>query len=117
MDGPRFDQWTRRRFSLAAGGSAASILATLGLEGTGASKKKRKRRRKRCKRLGDTCQQGGKRKCCGELRCDHHGVNSITQTFCCKTQGKSCSGELDCCAGLVCCGVTEPTCEPILSCV
>jgi hypothetical protein len=117
MDGPRFDLWTRRRFGLAAGVIAASPIAVPGLTGTEASKrkKKRKRRRKRCKRLGDICQQSGKRKCCGDLRCDNHGTNSIGQTFCCKIAGKQCSDELDCCAGLFCCvGVTtELACRAV----
>ena len=115
MDEPRFDTWTRRRFGLATGGFAAA-LALIGLADSEAGKNRRRRRRKkRCKKFGDPCQQGGKRKCCGDLRCDFH--NNGAQTVCCKTAGKTCSGELDCCTGFVCCGVTEPTCEPILSCL
>ncbi len=104
MDGPGFDLWTRRRFGQAAGGIAATALALLGLTETEANKKKRRRRRKkRCKKFGDPCVQGGKRKCCGDLRCDFH--NNGVQTVCCRTEGKPCADELDCCAGLVCCGV------------
>ncbi|MGH2614267.1 MAG: tail fiber domain-containing protein [Thermomicrobiales bacterium] len=115
MDGPGFDRWTRRRFGL-AGGFAASTLALLGRLETEASKRKRKRRKnkKRCKRLGDTCRQGGKRKCCGDLRCDFHSGNSLSQTVCCKKAGKSCSDIFECCVGLTC-GLADNTCIPITS--
>ena len=104
MRDPGFDRWTRRRFGLATGGFAAA-LALVGLTDSEAGKNRRRRRRrkKRCKKFGDPCQQDGKRRCCGDLRCDFH--NNGVQTVCCRTVLKPCEDELDCCAGLVCCGV------------
>ena len=99
MDGPRFDAWTRRRFGLATGLGLAVLIGAAAPFGIDA-----KRKKKRCKRLGDTCTSGGKRKCCHDLRCDHVGLDSIIQTFCCHTEGKSCSKETDCCTGLGCSG-------------
>jgi hypothetical protein len=110
MDGPGFDQWTRRRFGQAAGGVAASAFATFGLVETEA-KKKRNRRRKRCKRHLEPCQQGGKRKCCGDLLCDFPGGVMGTQTICCKTRGKPCAESTDCCIGLCCGGLAEQVCS------
>jgi hypothetical protein len=116
MDGSGFDRWTRRRFGLATGGFAAAIALFGPVDAeAGKNRRRRRRRKKRCKNFGDPCQQGGKRKCCGDLRCDFH--NNGNQTVCCKTTGKPCSDELDCCVGLTCCGLTEPTCEPIPACV
>jgi hypothetical protein len=104
MDGPGFDLWTRRRFGQAAGGVAASVLALPGFTDSEASKKKRKRRRKRCKKLHDPCRVGGKRKCCGALRCRTSSLNAGIHTFCCKTEGKPCENESDCCDPFLCCG-------------
>lgn len=96
MDGPKFDSWTRRRFGLAAGGALAALT---GLAGVGAKKK-----RKRCRKLGRKCKPGGKRKCCGQLKCDATGFASQLPKVCCKTKGKPCADERDCCEGLGCCG-------------
>jgi hypothetical protein len=101
MDGLQFDAWTRRRVGLAAGGALAGLA---GLAKTGA---KKKGKRKRCRKLGAICTPGAKRKCCGKLRCDHHGTNSINQTFCCKTEGKLCQNGLDCCTPLGCVGTPK----------
>jgi hypothetical protein len=43
MDGSQFDVWTRRNFSLAAGGLSAVLLAVAGVE----AKKKRKKKKRR----------------------------------------------------------------------
>lgn len=110
MDTTRFDALTRRRFGLAAGGSSAMLLGLLSGRSVDAGKNRRKRK-KRCKNLGDTCQQGGKRKCCGELRCDHHGVNSLNQTFCCKKLGRPCTDPNDCCSPATC---NAGTCQQIM---
>jgi hypothetical protein len=101
MDGSEFDAWTRRRFGLAAGGALA-VLA--GLDTTTGAKKKRK---KRCKRLGAGCKPGGKRKCCGQLRCRTTAANLGVHTFCCKTEGTSCNPDdpFQCCDGLCCAGI------------
>ena len=88
MDGPEFDAWTRRRFGLATGGALAA-LAGFGETGA-ASKKSKKRKKKRCRKHLQTCKPGGKRKCCGKLRCDFHSGNSLEQEVCCKTSGQSC---------------------------
>jgi hypothetical protein len=110
MDGLEFDAWTRRRFGLAVGGAVAALA---GLDATTAKKK----RKKRCKRLGEGCKPGGKRKCCGQLRCDRPGSDSVDRPLCCKTAGKSCSDSLDCCLGLLCCGVSARTCQPPIGCL
>lgn len=111
MDGPGFDLWTRRRFGLAASGFAASTRAALGLAGSEASKKKRRRRRKRCKRHLDACQERGKRKCCGDLRCDVPSGAMTPQTVCCRTLGKPCSTRSDCCTPLCCEGEADSVCQ------
>jgi hypothetical protein len=106
MDGPGFDHWTRRHFGLAAGGFAASALALLGVmdgEAGRNARKRKRRRKKRCKKLHARCQVGGKRKCCGELRCRTSSLNAGIHTFCCKTEGKPCENEFDCCDPLLCC--------------
>jgi hypothetical protein len=105
MDASRFDAWTRRNFGLAAGGALAALL------GLSAADAKKKGKKKRCRKLGATCNPGGKRKCCGKLRCDHHGINSVDQTFCCKTVGKSCKDGLDCCTPLECTGTPKQCME------
>ena len=70
------------------------------------SEAKKKKRKKRCRKLNAACTPGGKRKCCGELRCDRLVVNSPAQMFCCKTEGKTCSNDdekpPECCDGLEC---------------
>ena len=109
MDGPGFDRWTRRRFGLAAGGLGVSGFAAFGLAKAVAGKKKRK---KRCKRHLESCQQGGKRKCCGDLRCGIPSGTMAAQTVCCKTLGKPCSERSECCADLCCGGpVGELICD------
>jgi hypothetical protein len=101
MDGSQFDAWTRRRFGLAAGGLTAALLGIGLIEDASAKKKRRRKKKKRCKKLGDTCKQGGKRKCCKGTRCDLVGNDSILQTFCCHDEGP-CSETADCCQGHVC---------------
>ena len=64
MDGTRFDAWTRRRFGAVAGGLAGSLLMLAGHDDAEAKKKKKK-----CKKLGQPCQPGGKRKCCHHNLC------------------------------------------------
>ena len=100
MNASRFDAWTRRRFGLTAGGLLAALPAFALPERTVASKKKRK---KRCRKLGRACA-GGKRKCCGELKCGSTGFAGELPKVCCKTAGKPCGDDRDCCEGLGCCG-------------
>jgi hypothetical protein len=92
MDGPRFDAWTRRRFGLIAGGLVASSAGLLPLA---SAKKKGKKKKKRCKRFGEGCTPGGKRKCCGALHCDL--PNGSSSFSCCKELGAPCSKFEDCC--------------------
>jgi hypothetical protein len=87
MSGSRFDHWTRRRFGLAAGALAAG---RFGLAELSADAKKHK---KRCKKLGESCVDGG-RKCCHGRTC---GGDPALGTFCCKQGGETCSGNGDCC--------------------
>ena len=105
MDGPGFDRWTRRRVGRLAGGFAVAALAVPGVTDSeaGQNARKRKRRKKRCKRLHDPCQVGGKRKCCGDLRCRTSSLNAGIHTFCCRTEGKPCANEADCCDPFLCC--------------
>ncbi len=108
MEETHFDAWTRRRFGLMAGGA---LVALAGWQGTDAKKKK-----KRCKKLGDTCKPGGKRRCCGRLRCDVPGGKGNQHEICCKTAGKPCNpdnpdADSECCGDLFCC-FTTATCAP-----
>jgi hypothetical protein len=110
MDGPQFDAWTRRRFGLAAGSLLAGLLCAVRIEDAAAGKK----RRKRCRKLGRSCKPGGKRKCCGQLRCRATAANSGTHTTCCKTEGKPCNPDdpFQCC-GNTCCAGSPPVCSSI----
>jgi hypothetical protein len=106
-----FDVWTRRRFGLATGGGLAGLLGLAATEAVEA--KKPKNTKKRCRKLGRRCKPKGKRTCCGKLKCDATGFASKLPRVCCKTRGKPCGDERDCCDGLGCCGsplVCSPTC-------
>ena len=92
MDGSRFDAWTRRRF-----GSAAGSLAAVLLSGNEAAAKKE---RKRCQKAGKTC--GGKKRCCGQLRCAQTGEVNPVDRCCRHTEGGSCATSADCCLPLGC---------------
>ena len=108
MDDTRFDAWTRRRFGLAAGGLAATVLGLAGIEDA----QTRKKRKKRCKRLGASCKSGGKRTCCGTLRCDRISFEPSPKTRCCRKKDQPCVDNHDCCAGLCCqlSGTCGPAC-------
>jgi len=98
MESARFDLWTRRRFGLAAGGAVGLLtgLTSLGV----ADARNRPRKKKRCKRLRDTCTQGGKRKCCKRLTCDE--VLGSPGFFCCKQPHTPCVDQAECCGSRVC---------------
>ena len=110
MDGERFDAWTRRRFGLAAGGAAASLLGLLGMEDAEAkkkhkNKKKNKKKKNKCKNLGQSCDQTQKnKKCCksSQLCAQVQGLGS--GNFCCKQRGSNCSVNTDCCGNDKCSG-------------
>lgn len=116
MDHTRFDAWTRRRFSLAAGGGIAALLGLATTETTGA-KKNGKKRKKRCRKLGTFCKPGSKRTCCGKLKCNRESSVNPAKTVCCKTEGKPCSPlatEHECCGDLSCCGLPgNEICSPV----
>ena len=111
MDGERFDAWTRRRFGLAAGGAAASLLGLLGMEDAEAKKKhknknkKKNKKKDKCKNLGQSCDQTQKnKKCCksSQLCAQVQGLGS--GNFCCKQRGSNCSVNTDCCGNDKCSG-------------
>jgi hypothetical protein len=112
MPNSQFDAWTRRRFGLATGGGLATLL---GLVGTSiAEAKKRKKRKKRCRKLGRNCKPGGKRKCCGTLKCDRISFEDSPKTRCCRKEGDPCADNRDCCADLCCplpSGLCTSACE------
>lgn len=98
MDGSRFDAWTRRRVGLVSGIALATALGLVARE-EGAAKKNKKK----CRKLGKTCQKSGnKKKCCGSLKCDTISFEPSTQTRCCRTIGKACAKNIDCCDQLCC---------------
>ena len=94
MDELRFDAWTRRRFGMAAGGSIATLFTPAATKDAVATKN-RKKRRKRCRKLGRACQPGGKRTCCGKLKCDRISFEPSPQTRCCRKEGQPCGDDLE----------------------
>lgn len=103
MDGAHFDAWTRRRFGMVTGGG---IVALLGLVAPEVAEVKKKTKKKRCRKLGRACKPGGKRRCCGTLKCKAQSSVNPTKKVCCKTAGKPCSSlpGPECCGTLSCCG-------------
>ena len=67
----------------------------------GNKNKKRRRRRKRCLKKNDLCTQGGKRRCCGRLRCGFPAALSM-RTHCCGRAEERCDEDFDCCVGFLC---------------
>jgi hypothetical protein len=113
MDDTRFDAWTRRRFGLATGGGIAALLGLAASE-VAEAKKNKKKRKKRCRKLGRGCNPGGKRKCCGKLKCDRISFEPSPKTRCCRKAGQPCGDDLDCCENLCCplpVGVCSAQCE------
>jgi hypothetical protein len=106
MEGSAFAGWTRRRFGRLTGGGVATVLGW-----STAADARKKRRRKRCKKLGDICTSGGKRRCCGRLRCDKTLAGNPS-VLCCKGEGESCNDHIECCDDL---GCIDRTCEFQLS--
>src|SRR5688572_1620526 len=104
MDSDRFDGWTRRQFGmgLGIGGAIAGLVSFVSSPETDAKKRKKKRRRrKRCLMKNDVCTQGGKRKCCKDLRCDFPAAVSMRTHCCARAEGK-CDEDFDCCVGFQC---------------
>lgn len=96
MGASRFAAWTRRRFGLAVGGTAASLLGLAGLGEVAA--KKRHKKKKRCHKAGRGCKRG--HDCCGSLRCAKAGIPGSLR--CCRDEGGACSTINDCCGELAC---------------
>jgi hypothetical protein len=113
MDGPRFDVWTRRRLSFAAGGLTAFLL------GPNAAAKKSKKKI-RCKKLLKNCAPEGKQeRCCSGLNCDP--VHDQAGLRCCFGRQHRCQSIGQCCgdsrceeveglAGNRCCGEATAFC-------
>lgn len=107
MDSRRFDliarqfgtMGTRRHaiLSLAAGGLGLGLMQLGDADARKKRKNKKKNKKKRCKKLGQGCTPGGKRKCCGALNCEVREGNSAAD--CCIGLGGACETAQDCCEG------------------
>jgi hypothetical protein len=93
MDGSRFDSWTRRRIGLAAGGMAATLAGLFSADANKKKKRRKNKKRRKCKKLRESCVDGGRR-CCHGRTC---GGNPANGTFCCQQGRESCRGNGDCC--------------------
>ena len=101
MDGSRFDAWTRRRFGLAVGGLAGSLLGIVG-GGSDDLAAKQKKKKKRCRKLGQSCREGGKRACCAKrgLSCQPFEVTQPNSARrCCRRGKEPCTDSGECCSG------------------
>jgi uncharacterized protein HemX len=112
LDDTQFDTWTRRRFGLAAGGAAASVLGLLGAIGLGdheaearqkhnknKNRKSNKRKRKdKCRKLGDACNDSRRnQQCCNDNQLCAQVTQFGSGNFCCKQNGYNCQFDSDCC--------------------
>lgn len=106
MDGARFDSWTRRRFGVAAGGAAASLVGLVGRLQTDAKKDNKNNKnkdKKKCRKLGQSCNQSNKnKKCCNNKQLCAQISGQGSGTFCCKQRNDSCSDNADCCGNNKC---------------
>lgn len=103
MHDSRFDDWTRRRFGLVAGGGLAALLVVGHPDEAASRKRKRKRKRRRnpqprCAGAGrpcvDTDPDPG---CCAGLACEWLALDSDGAT-CCHPDGAQCTPETPCCS-------------------
>jgi hypothetical protein len=95
-------------------GVAGGLLVRLGLAADTSARRKHRRKKKRCRKLGETCVVGGKRKCCAGRTCSAVGADGDPQTRCCLENGAPCQQDQDCCApGL--CSTTEKVCVGLVS--
>jgi hypothetical protein len=102
MDGTRFDAIAR---ALTAVGSRRETVKAMGAAGLGLglaglaieNSEARKKRKKRCKKLGQICQPGGKRKCCQGTLCQLREGNNAPD--CCLPLNAGCNEAQDCCEG------------------
>ncbi|MGH2615729.1 MAG: hypothetical protein ACRDJC_10855 [Thermomicrobiales bacterium] len=116
MDGSRFDTWTRRRFGLAAGRTAALLGLAGGLPSPTEAKNKKtcKNGKKKC---GKKCI--AKSKCCGgcggQTCCDGKCKDLATDGANCGACGNACVLG-DCIHGACRCGNGMPVCGDGCSC-
>ncbi len=103
MDGTRFDSLARNLSTIGSRREAVKAaavtslglgLASLGLADADAKKKNKK---KRCKKLGQICKPGGKRKCCKGTLCQLRLGNNAPD--CCLAVNAVCDEAQDCCEG------------------
>jgi hypothetical protein len=105
MDDARFDDWTRRRFGLVAGGGLLALLvAGHPADAAGRNRKrKRKRKRKRRRQQKPTCPGAGRPcdetdpDCCPGLACEWLALDAV-EPACCYPDGAECTPETPCCS-------------------
>ena len=102
MNDARFDDWTRRRFGLLAGGGLVALLVAGHPDDAAGRNRKRKRKRTRRRRQKPTCPGAGRPcdetdpDCCPGLEC---GFNpGIDAAVCCRPDGARCTPETACCS-------------------
>ena len=110
MDGSRFDTWTRRRFGLAAGGFAATLLGLVRLDEAESKNSKPKhnkpKKAKKCKKLGTGCNPGNQT-CCSvnNVSVSCAPVAGLGGNRCCyTTTGTTCTSDDQCCGSNRCTG-------------
>jgi hypothetical protein len=101
MNDTRFDDWTRRRFGLVAGGGLVALLVAGHLDEVAARKRQRKRKRRRqpkptCAGAGNSCAESDP-DCCAGLECGFITPGSDEAT-CCRPDGAPCTPETACCS-------------------
>ena len=114
MDGSRFDPWTRRRFGLFAGGTAAALFGLTAHQETEAKKKRKKKRKPKppreiCRKPREACSSSPEQQCCSGLTCDDSGCNE--GAFCLQNEGGTCTDSCDCRAGLECSERDDFSCQ------
>jgi hypothetical protein len=90
------------------------LLVRLGLADDTSARKRRRRKKKRCRKLGQTCTIGGKRKCCKGRTCATVEESGDAQTYCCVEAAMPCKQDRDCCA-LSTCDPIQKTCTGLIS--
>jgi hypothetical protein len=93
---------------------SSGLLVRFGLAQDTSARKRRRRKKKRCRKLGEICVVGGKRKCCAGRTCSAAGSDGNPQTVCCVGNGAACEQDRDCC-GPSECNATEKICIGIIS--
>lgn len=131
MDSSRFDAWTRRRFSLVAGGGLAALLTLSGWPRDASEAKKGKKRlskKRRCRRKANrtwcdgTCVNG---ECCPDQACGggadcnclrtKEGQAACIANVVAVCEG-GCASSADCAAGWACIPLSPPCGEVTALC-